>query len=156
VAPAWAAGLGGLLLFAIGAGVGGDDARTAEEAVEVVTETVTEGAVGADAEEVADERRRLNRVKDDMADTREQLADTREQLQERDRRLDDRKDRLDQRAANLDERGQQLAAVPAPEPESVYYDTCSDAEAAGDTPLYAGDPGYADHLDADGDGVACE
>jgi hypothetical protein len=39
---------------------------------------------------------------------------------------------------------------------SVYYDTCSDARAAGDTPLYAGDPGYSSHLDRDGDGVACE
>ncbi|MFG2131906.1 excalibur calcium-binding domain-containing protein [Streptomyces sp. NPDC048751] len=28
--------------------------------------------------------------------------------------------------------------------------------AAGDTPLYAGDPGYDRHLDRDGDGVACE
>ncbi|MFF9524652.1 excalibur calcium-binding domain-containing protein [Streptomyces achromogenes] len=26
----------------------------------------------------------------------------------------------------------------------------------GDTPLYAGDPGYDSHLDRDGDGVACE
>ena len=39
---------------------------------------------------------------------------------------------------------------------SVYYDTCSDARAAGDTPLYRGDPGYDSHLDRDNDGVACE
>jgi hypothetical protein len=39
---------------------------------------------------------------------------------------------------------------------SVYYDTCADARAAGDTPLYRGDPGYDSHLDRDGDGVACE
>ncbi|MFI9241660.1 excalibur calcium-binding domain-containing protein [Streptomyces sp. NPDC053086] len=39
---------------------------------------------------------------------------------------------------------------------SVYYANCSEARAAGDTPLYAGDPGYDSHLDRDGDGVACE
>jgi len=50
----------------------------------------------------------------------------------------------------------------APEPEAtqpsedVYYDNCDEAQAAGDAPLYAGDPGYSAHLDRDGDGVACE
>lgn len=54
------------------------------------------------------------------------------------------------------------AAEPAPfvdkpdEPADVYYANCSEARAAGDTPLYRGDPGYASHLDRDNDGVACE
>jgi len=39
---------------------------------------------------------------------------------------------------------------------SLYYVNCSAARAAGDTPLFAGDPGYASHLDRDDDGVACE
>lgn len=39
---------------------------------------------------------------------------------------------------------------------SAYYKNCTAARAAGVTPLYAGDPGYASHLDRDGDGVACE
>jgi hypothetical protein len=38
----------------------------------------------------------------------------------------------------------------------VYYKNCTAARNAGDTPLYVGDPGYAAHLDRDGDGVACE
>jgi micrococcal nuclease len=38
----------------------------------------------------------------------------------------------------------------------VYYATCSDAHDAGVTPLYEGDAGYADHLDRDHDGIACE
>lgn len=42
------------------------------------------------------------------------------------------------------------------ENSTVYYANCSEARAAGDTPLYAGDPGYDRHLDRDGDGVACE
>lgn len=38
----------------------------------------------------------------------------------------------------------------------VYYDNCDEARAAGDAPLFVGDPGYGSHLDRDGDGVACE
>ena len=51
------------------------------------------------------------------------------------------------------------AAAPQPlvqAPKDVYYANCSEARAAGDTPLYRGDPGYASHLDRDNDGVACE
>ena len=39
---------------------------------------------------------------------------------------------------------------------STYYENCSAARAAGAAPVYAGDPGYGDHLDRDGDGVGCE
>ncbi|MFF4182986.1 excalibur calcium-binding domain-containing protein [Streptomyces sp. NPDC001691] len=39
---------------------------------------------------------------------------------------------------------------------TVYYKNCAAARAAGVTPLHRGDPGYAAHLDRDGDGIACE
>jgi hypothetical protein len=39
---------------------------------------------------------------------------------------------------------------------NVYYENCAAARAAGAAPIYAGQPGYASHLDRDGDGVACE
>lgn len=39
---------------------------------------------------------------------------------------------------------------------SVYYENCSAVRAAGAAPIYAGEPGYDDHLDGDGDGVGCE
>jgi hypothetical protein len=48
---------------------------------------------------------------------------------------------------------------PAPTPKaptSVYYENCDAARAAGAAPVYRGDPGYASHLDRDGDGVGCE
>ncbi|MBL0924943.1 MAG: excalibur calcium-binding domain-containing protein [Sphingomonadaceae bacterium] len=40
--------------------------------------------------------------------------------------------------------------------QSVYYRYCSDAREAGAAPLRKGQPGYAPHLDRDGDGIACE
>jgi hypothetical protein len=52
---------------------------------------------------------------------------------------------------------------PTPSPQrygatagGTYYRNCSAARAAGAAPVYAGEPGYARHLDRDGDGVGCE
>lgn len=42
------------------------------------------------------------------------------------------------------------------EAPSVYYRNCSAARAAGAAPVSEGEPGYAAHLDRDGDGVGCE
>lgn len=38
----------------------------------------------------------------------------------------------------------------------VYYENCDAAEAAGAAPVYAGEAGYAGHLDRDSDGIGCE
>ncbi|AQQ52706.1 excalibur calcium-binding domain-containing protein [Planococcus lenghuensis] len=46
---------------------------------------------------------------------------------------------------------------PEPEPTpSISYDNCTEVREAGADPIYAGDPGFGEHLDRDGDGVACE
>lgn len=38
----------------------------------------------------------------------------------------------------------------------VYYENCTAVRDADADPIRVGDPGYGDHLDRDGDGVACE
>lgn len=55
-------------------------------------------------------------------------------------------------AAEAQRRAEEEAQAPA----SVYYANCSAVKAAGAAPIYAGDPGYASHLDKDGDGIGCE
>jgi Excalibur calcium-binding domain len=55
-----------------------------------------------------------------------------------------------------DEWSAEEPAEEAASERSVYYRYCSDVRAAGQAPLHAGEPGYAAHLDRDGDGVACE
>lgn len=50
---------------------------------------------------------------------------------------------------------EEIAARDAVE-QSVHYGGCNEVRAAGNAPLYRGDPGYAAHLDRDGDGIACE
>lgn len=51
-------------------------------------------------------------------------------------------------------------AVPTPtattSAPSAYYANCAAVRAAGEAPLYRGQPGYRSALDRDGDGVACE
>jgi hypothetical protein len=49
-----------------------------------------------------------------------------------------------------------LFAAPTADVGPVYYANCSEARAAGAAPIREGEPGYAPHLDRDGDGVACE
>ncbi|HHU19962.1 MAG TPA: excalibur calcium-binding domain-containing protein [Bacilli bacterium] len=39
---------------------------------------------------------------------------------------------------------------------SIYYKNCTEARNTGAAPVYKGDPGYAKHLDRDGDGIGCE
>lgn len=41
-------------------------------------------------------------------------------------------------------------------PAPGAYRNCTEARAAGAAPIRAGEPGYGQHLDRDGDGVACE
>ena len=46
--------------------------------------------------------------------------------------------------------------APAHPTPAIAYANCTEARAAGVTPLYRGEPGYASKLDRDGDGVVCE
>ncbi|MFE5633718.1 excalibur calcium-binding domain-containing protein [Streptomyces sp. NPDC056543] len=45
---------------------------------------------------------------------------------------------------------------PQPGEASPYYENCAEAEDAGAGTIREGEPGYAPHLDRDGDGRACE
>ncbi|MEP7351091.1 MAG: excalibur calcium-binding domain-containing protein [Sphingorhabdus sp.] len=40
--------------------------------------------------------------------------------------------------------------------QSVHYSGCNEVRAAGKAPLFAGQPGYREGMDGDGDGIACE
>ena len=40
--------------------------------------------------------------------------------------------------------------------EGDFWSRCDDARAVGAAPIYRGEPGYRDGLDADNDGIACE
>lgn len=40
--------------------------------------------------------------------------------------------------------------------QSVHYEGCNEVRMLGKAPLYAGPPGYDEHMDGDLDGIACE
>lgn len=46
--------------------------------------------------------------------------------------------------------------APVEPPVATYYKNCTAVWAAIGRPVYATDPGYANHLDGDGDGIGCE
>jgi hypothetical protein len=48
------------------------------------------------------------------------------------------------------------APEPEPEPVAVSYKNCTEVRAAGAAPIHRGEPGYAKHLDRDGDGIGCD
>jgi len=48
-----------------------------------------------------------------------------------------------------------MARARTPE-DGDYWRRCDHARAAGSAPIYRGEPGYRDSLDADNDGIACE
>lgn len=56
----------------------------------------------------------------------------------------------EQRQAEAQIAAEQQAAA------NVYYPNCTAAKNAGAAPVYRGQPGYASHLDRDGDGIGCE
>ena len=59
-------------------------------------------------------------------------------------------------AAAAEAAAAEAAAAAAAPAESVYYENCTAARAAGAAPIMRGEPGYASKLDRDNDGIACE
>lgn len=68
---------------------------------------------------------------------------------------------VEEPAAPVEEHPAPVEVPPAPveEPapvEHVSYENCTAVREAGAAPIRVGDPGYAKHLDRDGDGIGCE
>ena len=127
--------------------------------------------------ELASKQQEADALADDVAEAE---AAIRRATEEGEARLAAQTAELDGRSAALDQREQELvareasaaqaqqavtrpapaASVPAapaaPAPTSTYFKNCDAARAAGAAPVRAGDPGYAGHLDRDGDGIGCE
>lgn len=50
----------------------------------------------------------------------------------------------------------QTTPAPQPAPAELNFSNCKEARAAGYSHMRRGEPGYAPHLDRDGDGIACD
>ncbi|NIA58700.1 calcium-binding protein [Bacillus pacificus] len=91
---------------------------------------------------------------------RKQQEEQKRQADEQARKQqEEQKRQADEQARKQQEeqKAQQTQTQPASgNTSSAYYKNCAAVRAAGKAPLYKGQPGYASHLDRDGDGVACE
>ena len=164
----------GLLL---GGGLGGS---TAQSEVAALEDQVAALEVDlADAEDVAsandaalaDARADLDDALADLATASEALTTATTQMTEMETVATASQTELDARAARIADLEGQLSvrAAPAPAPAapapaapapaapaSAWYDNCTAVRNAGAAPIRVGDPGYAKHLDRDGDGIGCE
>ncbi|TYP90801.1 excalibur calcium-binding domain-containing protein [Blastococcus xanthinilyticus] len=159
-----------LLAFLIGVGVGGagkdTDVQASPAYMTLKSELTDTQEEAADLEaEVADAE---NRIRQATAEGESRLAAQAAELAQRTTQLDERERALVAResaavpAAPAPQAAPRSTApapapvAPAPQATSTYYKNCDAARAAGAAPVRTGDPGYAGHLDRDGDGVGCE
>lgn len=84
------------------------------------------------------------------------VAKTHTKQVEQKRKADARAAARRRAAAAKAERQRQAQLLLQQQSQRVYYANCTEVEAAGAAPIYAGDSGYSRDLDRDGDGVACE
>ncbi|MDX5807218.1 excalibur calcium-binding domain-containing protein [Bacillus cereus group sp. BfR-BA-02730] len=100
-----------------------------------------------------DEKRQAEEQARKQEDEKRQADEQARKQQEEQKRLADEQARKQQE----EQKTQQTQTQPASgNTSSAYYKNCAAVRAAGKAPLYKGQPGYASHLDRDGDGVACE
>ncbi|MEB9683530.1 excalibur calcium-binding domain-containing protein [Bacillus anthracis] len=106
------------------------------------------------AQKQEDEKRQAEeQARKQEEEKRQADEQARKQQEEQKRQADEqaRKQQEEQKKA------QQAQTQPAAgNTSNAYYKNCAAVRAAGKAPLYKGQPGYASHLDRDGDGVACE
>lgn len=133
----------------------------------------------ADIEQIAKEKARAEREAKQEAERKAREAAEKKAQEEAERKAAEEAERLaaeeaerqaeaERRAAEEAERQAEQSQIqplmpqppaqpaPQPAPVDVHYKNCAAARAAGAAPVYAGQPGYAPHLDRDGDGVGCE
>jgi colicin import membrane protein len=165
-----------LLAFLLGVGVGtnGDaDPTTTPQYLSLQSQLDTSKDEAAQLTDAVEEAK---------AEIRQASSEAEEGLVQQSAELEQQAAQLEQRTAEVEARAKDVWArekavraaeqeVTSPEPSapvttmtepesqaptSVYFENCTAARNAGAAPVRVGDPGYAGHLDRDGDGVGCE
>ncbi|EFK54814.1 excalibur calcium-binding domain-containing protein [Corynebacterium genitalium ATCC 33030] len=139
----------------------GAEANTETPSTTPETPTTTQPTSTADT--AADESR--SSAASASSSAAEESRRSEEERIERERRENEERDRQKpvETAPQQQQNDQPIQLIPPPAPEpapappqSAYYENCTAVWNATGGPIYAGQPGYAGHLDRDGDGVGCE
>ena len=161
------------------------DTLTAENSrLEDRLDSVQKSAAESDRD-AAESRQRAEELDASTQELRQKLNDMDSALQEQKQKTADAAEEAEAALALVEERDNRIhelesvaASAPAPNPEpapepasdpvpapvpapapaqnSGPFKNCTEARAAGAAPVHRGDPGYARHLDRDGDGIGCE
>ncbi len=135
-----------------------------------VTEAEAAIATAREAEEqrIQEEQERREREEAERREREEAEQREREEAERREREEAEQRERQEAERREAERREAEEAAAQERRESSgssgsgssgggsVYYKNCTAARAAGAAPVLAGDPGYARHLDRDGDGIGCE
>ncbi|MFB6804779.1 excalibur calcium-binding domain-containing protein [Peribacillus butanolivorans] len=108
------------------------------------------------------EEKRLAEEKEKQEEARKQeekrLAEEKEKQEEarkqEEKRLAEEQRKKEEEARLAEEK--RKAEEEEQQQTNVYFKNCTDARAAGAAPVHRGEPGYAKHLDRDGDGIGCD
>lgn len=105
----------------------------------------------------ADARAAKEKADKEAADKRAAQERQRQQ-EEQQRKQEEQRRQAAEASRQAEQRRQQEQQQQQQQPQggNVYYKNCTAVRDAGAAPIHAGEPGYARHLDRDGDGVGCE
>ncbi|MEI1420466.1 excalibur calcium-binding domain-containing protein [Bacillus cabrialesii] len=110
------------------------------------------------AKKQAEEARLAEEKRKQAEEKRKQAEEKRKQAEEarlaEEKRKQEEEERLAQEKRKQEKEVQQAEAQE--QQTNVYYKNCTAARQAGVAPIHSGEPGYAKHLDRDGDGIACD
>ncbi|BFI99754.1 MULTISPECIES: excalibur calcium-binding domain-containing protein [Priestia] len=123
-------------------------------------EKAAETAKKEEAQKKADEQKKqeeAQQLEEQKAKEEAQAkAEEEKRKQEEAARIAEEKRVAEQKQKEQVEADQAAQAQQQQQTQTVFYKNCTEARAAGAVPVYQGQPGYAKHLDRDGDGVGCD
>lgn len=142
----------------------GEDTQEADNVVEQTTEVSDTNTEKSNEAAQLEEEKRKQEEADRLAEEQRRqeeaarLAEEQRKKEEAARLAEEQ--RKQEEAARLaeEQRKQEEAESLAQKQQAtqVYYKNCKEARSAGAAPIHRGEPGYAKHLDRDGDGVGCD
>ncbi|MFC4025143.1 excalibur calcium-binding domain-containing protein [Oceanobacillus longus] len=139
---------------------------TLESDIEEMTSNVTEYESNIEEEKAVfnTEKELLNEEITDLNDTntnlKDEVASLESKLESTESKLASAESDAQRASASSSTSSNSNSRSGSSEPTSsssnVYFENCTAARNAGAAPVRSGDPGYASHLDRDGDGIGCE
>ncbi|WP_082235009.1 excalibur calcium-binding domain-containing protein [Halobacillus massiliensis] len=107
------------------------------------------------AKEYEGDKEELNKEIDDLTSKIEDQSSLISELEEEKSSLQAQVEDLETTTVSTNEDSSNTS-ITGPLSSNAYFENCDAAKAAGAAPVRRGDPGYAKHLDRDGDGIGCE